>query len=282
MAHHRLFCEPRAGFVAHSLASRRLAEEPLLADSLWLLGDMLQTAQPYTVKAIEKYNDQEPGHAASSLACGTDKSMYEVMEGDPALAARFARAMTAFAKVTNRPTTAPRMNIARTYAWKNLKGKVVDIGGSRGTDAFILAKSFPHLQFVVQDLPQMIAGAEASVPPELAGRVEFMPYDFFTPQTFEADAYIMKQCFHNWPDHYCVRIVKNQIPALKPGVRLIVIDSLVPEPGTMSILAERMVRSFDMMMLTNTNGREREMADWIKIFEQADSRFKNYPHAAHW
>lgn len=33
-------------------------------------------------------------------------------------------------------------------------------------------------------------------------------------------------------------------------------------------------RAFDMMMLTNTNGREREKAEWIEIFQQADKRFE--------
>lgn len=61
---------------------------------------------------------------------------------------------------------------------------------------------------------------------------------------------------------------------MRPGSKILVIDSLVPPPGTMSLLAERSARAYDMMMLTQSNGREREAEDWKNIFRQADERFK--------
>jgi hypothetical protein len=33
-------------------------------------------------------------------------------------------------------------------------------------------------------------------------------------------------------------------------------------------------RAFDMMMMTQHNGREREAEDWVELFKQADPRFK--------
>ena len=41
MYYHRLLYEPREDFVAHTLASPKLAEKPLLGDRLWLLGDRI-------------------------------------------------------------------------------------------------------------------------------------------------------------------------------------------------------------------------------------------------
>lgn len=243
MCHHRLFCEPREGFVAHTLASRRLAEEPLLGDGLWLLGDLTYAAMPKTVDALEKWQDQEPSHTAIALVSGKEVSTYELMQELPGFAPKFARAMTSFAKYSNRSAKLPRINFVPTKPFQTLgKATVVDIGGSRGTDAMLLAEKYQDLNFIVQDLPPMIANAEAAVPPPLQGRIRFMPYSFFTPQTVVADAYLIKQCFHNWPDHYCVRIIKNQVPVMKPGTKIIVIDSLIPAPGTMSLMAERMAR----------------------------------------
>jgi hypothetical protein len=275
MAFHHLFCEPREGFVAHTLASRKLAEEPLLGDGLWLLGDLTYTGMPKTVDALEKWQDQEPSHTAIALVSGREISTYELMGELPGFAPKFARAMTSFAKFSNRSAKLPRINFVPTQPFQKLgKATVVDIGGSRGTDAMLLAEKYPDLNFIVQDLPPMIANAEAGLPSPLQNRIKFMPYSFFTPQIVEADAYLIKQCFHNWPDHYCVRIIKNQIPVMKPGTKIIVIDSLIPAPGTMSLMAERMARAFDMLMLTQTNGREREADEWKALFKEADPRFK--------
>lgn len=33
-------------------------------------------------------------------------------------------------------------------------------------------------------------------------------------------------------------------------------------------------RAYDMLMMTLFNAREREMEDWIQLFEKADNRFK--------
>ncbi|KAJ0354665.1 hypothetical protein COL154_011699 [Colletotrichum chrysophilum] len=265
MVYHRLFCEPRPGFVAHSLASKRLVQEPSMAAGLWLLGDHVFGTAARTVDALEKFKDQEPSHTAMAILKGKEQSGYDAMKEDPQFAKRFAKAMMSFA---NRSESAPRVSLVYPELWASLgKGTVVYMGGSRGADAIHLASKYPDLNLIVQDLPPMMAGAEAAVPAELKGRIRFMPYDFFTPQTQAADAYMIKQCFHNWPDHYCVRIIRNQIPLMKP-------DSLVPEPGTMSLMAERMVRAFDMLMLTQGHGREREGAEWIELFKQADPRFK--------
>lgn len=248
IAHNRLFKEVRRGYIAHSLASKKLAEDHLLQEGLWILAEQFLTAAPYAVEALEKWKDQEPNHTAVSLALGTDKGTYDYMDDKPELAKRFALAMTGFARYTSRPTAAPRTRLLEEYPWAALgSSTVVDVGGSRGTDAINIATKFPSLSFVVQDLPKMLLGAAEQVPPALQGRIRFVPYSFFTPQTVTADAYLIKQCFHNWPDHYCVRILQNQIPALKPGARLIVCDSVVPEPGVMSLMEERMVRCVDQV-----------------------------------
>jgi hypothetical protein len=60
-------------------------------------------------------------------------------------------------------------------------GTFVDVGGSHGFVAVDLAKKYEKLNFVVQDLPKMVASAPK---PEgdLAERITFQGYDFYTPQ----------------------------------------------------------------------------------------------------
>ncbi|KAI9924704.1 hypothetical protein ASPWEDRAFT_172332 [Aspergillus wentii DTO 134E9] len=284
MVYHRLFCEPRKGFVAHSLASLQLSEEPHLAGLLWLMGDSSYASYPHIVPALENFKDQEPHHAPWSLAFHSSKSMYDAMQDQPILASNFANAMASFASfpdstIHQASHALPGMEILHYYPWSNLSGSqsaihIVDIGGSTGDKTLPLVEALPNLSLTVQDLPQTIVGAEQSIPEHLRPRVNFMAYDFFTPQTRIADAYILKHCLHNWPDHYCVRILRNQIPVLRPGARIIIIDHILPEPGTMGLLVEKKIRALDMLMLTNHNARERELEDFKTLIKQADSRFQ--------
>ncbi|KAK3310397.1 O-methyltransferase [Chaetomium strumarium] len=282
MVHHRLFREPRPGVVVHSLASRLLVDEPLLRDGLWLLAEEHFATGPHAVAALEKWGadeQQELSHVPYSLVRADGKNLFEWMQTDPegrAMAPRFARAMTSFGLFSNRPAAAQRVGRPiDAYPWAALgRATVVDLGGSRGHDAIYLAQRYPQLSFVVQDLPAMIDGADEAVPPDVRGRVRFMPHSFVTPQPLPADLYMIKQCLHNWPDYQCVRILQALVPALRPGARVLIVDGLVPPPGEMPIVMERNVRAYDMLMLASTPGREREEHDWRRIFNEADERFK--------
>ena len=64
-------------------------------------------------------------------------------------------------------------------------------------------------------------------------RIKFMEYDFFTPQPIkDADVYLYRWIFHNWPDDKCVDILRNAIPAMKPGAKILINDGGLPEPGS--------------------------------------------------
>ncbi|KAK9438392.1 S-adenosyl-L-methionine-dependent methyltransferase [Metarhizium brunneum] len=89
-------------------------------------------------------------------------------------------------------------HVINGYAWSALgAATVVDVGGSHGDAAFALAREFPHLQLVVQDLPQVVASCKEQ--PGL--NVRFMSHDFFEEQPFrDAHVYLYRWIFHNWPD----------------------------------------------------------------------------------
>ena len=134
-------------------------------------------------------------------------------------------------------------HINRSYDWNSLgNALVVDVGGSQGPIALSLAKEFPSLKFVVQDLAATIEGADALLPAELGGRVDFMAHDFFTPQPVQADVYILRWIFHNWSDKYSVKILQALRPALKPGARILVHDGCLPDPGMVPGWIEKDIR----------------------------------------
>ena len=135
-------------------------------------------------------------------------------------------------------------HILDNYDWEKIVGPglVVDLGGGRGQIAIPLAQRFPTLNVLVQDLDNVIDGAEESVPDELKGRVKFMAHDFFTAQKVRARVYYIRWCLHNWSDKYGVEILRCLTPALEDGARVIIHDSCIPEPGEMARWKERNLR----------------------------------------
>ena len=166
--------------------------------------------------------------------------MYQVLESDPFRAKRFADAMSLFA--TNKGMEAS--HILENYPWDSVVGSglVVDLGGNRGQIATKLAERFPSLNVLVQDLDNVVAGADQLVPGELGGRVRFMAHDFFTEQTVQADVYYVRWVFHNWSDKYSVKILRCLIPALKDGARVLIHDSCLPEVEDMPRWREKRLR----------------------------------------
>lgn len=81
------------------------------------------------------------------------------------------------------------------------------------------------------------------MPPALEHRVRFEEHDMFTEQLVKgADVYYLRHILHDWPDKYAVKIVANLVPALKHGARILVSDSVIPPPGELHGLDEKLVR----------------------------------------
>jgi len=166
--------------------------------------------------------------------------MYQILESDPLRAKRFGEAMSLFA---SKKGMEPR-HILDSYEWEKVVGSglVVDLGGSRGQIAIPLAQRFPALNVLVQDLDNVVDGAEDLVPEEVKGRVRFMAHDFFTEQKVRAQVYYIRWCLHDWSDKYAIKILRCLIPALKDGARVVVHDSCIPEPEDMPRWKERRLR----------------------------------------
>ncbi len=153
---------------------------------------------------------------------------------------RFAGAMQVFG---DGPDVRPSF-LVENFPWTSLgAGIIVDLGGSKGSASLAIAEAHPELRFVVQDREETIKAAKKDgIPSHLVTRINFMTHDFFTEQPVTADVYLLRYILHNWPDAYAIKILRQLIPALKPGARVIVNDHLLPEPNTLSLIAERKVR----------------------------------------
>lgn len=107
---------------------------------------------------------------------------------------------------------APVDPIAQGFAWDSVK-TVVDVGGGWGPVSIGLAKWFPHLSFIVQDLADVVVDGPQHVPADLQQQIQFQAKDMFDGQNEHgADVYLLRHVLHNFPDEYCVKILQAQLP----------------------------------------------------------------------
>ncbi|KAF2732229.1 sterigmatocystin 8-O-methyltransferase precursor [Polyplosphaeria fusca] len=266
------FRETQPGHIKHTVATKALVAMPVLGT--WASMGMYDVgpAKMRMVDAVAKWPDsEEPNHSGFQLANDTDKIMFEFFEDHPERMSRFKDAMSFLSTF---PGLEPSYAV-KAYDWASLgKATVVDVGGSHGLVCIALAKEFPNLQFVVQDLPKVIDDAKTKLPAELSQRVTFQAHDFFKEQPVKnADIYYFRWILHDWSDKYCVKILRALIPALKPGARLLFSERCLEAPCTLPLAEERWNRDSDITMLATSNSQERDEDDWKALLKAADSDF---------
>lgn len=270
-----LFHEPMLGYVGHTADSRLLATNSDLFDSVGCyLEDMGIGCQAIT-NTMEKWpGSDERNHSACCYAYNTDMPFYAYLHQFPERMRRFSSMM----RWVGESQAGSQTQITALYPWQDLaNGTVVDMGGGNGQVIIPIARAYPSLKFIVQDLEGASEQGKQAVArdEQLKDRIDFMVHDFRKEQPIEdADAYLICQCITNWSDRDLAGIFQQLIPALKPGARLLVCDRKWQELGTdpeVEVLEHRRV---DLIVLTNTNGRVRNLDEVLKVFELADGRFK--------
>jgi hypothetical protein len=162
------------------------------------------------------------------------------------------------------------------YGYSN---NTLQVGGSAGHDAVILARNFPHLTLVVQDLPKVRPVFEADLPADLKPRVSFVEHDMFQPQPVQADVYLAKMILHDYPEPEAAKILRALVPALKTGNRVILIEYIGKVDDGQSGPAlprsiQQMGTATDLRMMALFNAKERPAEAYRGIFAAADPRFE--------
>ncbi|CAJ2513258.1 Uu.00g013770.m01.CDS01 [Anthostomella pinea] len=222
-----------------------------------------------TVDAPVKWPQaSEPNQTGFSLAFDTDESFYAALGEDPERARRFGGAMSWFTQGDE--YSLRHLTDGYPLGALGSGSTVVDLGGSYGETAFAVAWKFPDLHLIVQELPEVVANSKE----EEGVDVKFMAHDFFREQPVRgADVYMYRWTFHNWPDKYCVQILRALISALERGARVVVMDSVMPPPSVLPDDMDKNMRAVDLTMLEIENAREQDLEEWKSLFLQADSRF---------
>lgn len=184
--------------------------------------------------------------------------------------------------------------VAKSYDWASLgDAYIVNVGGQRGSVAIDLVGQFENIKLLVQDSPPVIKGASLAVPDSLKKRVQFMPHELFDTQTEKADVYFFRMILRSWGDEYAVKILRAQIPALRPGAKILIQDAILPGPDSDSplwrerllryatkpcnlqtlMLTDKTSRSVDMALKFYFNSYDRHLDEWKALLAAADKRF---------
>ncbi|KAI8631275.1 S-adenosyl-L-methionine-dependent methyltransferase [Xylariaceae sp. FL1651] len=184
--------------------------------------------------AWEKYpNSGEPN----------ETSVFEVFDQDTERARKFGNTMRSFTQRTGLELR----HVVDSISWSDSKdGTIVDVGGSHRDVAFAVVRACPSLSCIVQDLESIVASEEKVVPSDVVDR-----------PVHGADVYFFRWIFHNWLDKYCVAILRNLIPTLKPSGSIIINDGALPSQRMISKWQEKKLRYLPIIQ----NAHERDLED---------------------
>jgi 2,7-dihydroxy-5-methyl-1-naphthoate 7-O-methyltransferase len=144
--------------------------------------------------------------------------------------------------------------LADRYAWASIE-HVVDVGGGTGEMLRTLLAAHPHLRGTLLDLPQVVAEVE---PVE---RLEVVAGNFFEDPLPRADAYLLSQILHGWPDQGAAHILRRCADAGGDHSRLLLVEGVIPERPAAD------EASFDLFMLTLSGGRQRTLNEFRRLAE---------------
>jgi 6-hydroxytryprostatin B O-methyltransferase len=272
------FREVAPGKIAHSHTSLDLRSSCPVHDTFKFLtetghsvvGKMPEMTEA-TIAASREGRAENP-ITAFSIAKRTDVPFFKYIMSNPELARQQAAHMNSVGAAEESHIR----HVLSGYAWGSVPSgaKVVDVGGSTGHCCVALAKEFPSLNFLVQDLPPVLA--QAKIPEDLKDRISLQAHDFLTPQPSSAkgaEVFFIRQCLQNWPHKNAVRILQNIIPAMDRAKSRIVIMSVVLASASDTAVGQRekgISRMRDLFMMQAMGGQERDMQQWEVVVREAD------------
>jgi hypothetical protein len=136
---------------------------------------------------------------------------------------------------------------------------IADIGGGRGYLLRAVLDATPGARGVLFDLPAVIGAVDFE-----HERLTARAGDFFADPLPVADAYVLMEIIHDWPDEECVAILSAIRRAAGPGATVLVVENILREDEP-----DLRGRTLDVVMLAVTGGRERTPRELGALFERA-------------
>ena len=181
--------------------------------------------------------------------------VFEYLQHNPELAARFNNAMTNFSA-----GIAPAVLEAYDFGGIDV---LVDVAGGHGMLLASVLRKYPSMRGILFDVEHVIAGAKAPEALGVADRCDKVSGDFFKAVPRGGDAYVLKSIIHDWDDDKAGVILRNTRAALegKPNGKVLLVEAVI-KPGNEPDLSK--LGDLEMMLLPG--GRERTEAEFAALF----------------
>jgi SAM-dependent methyltransferase len=144
-------------------------------------------------------------------------------------------------------------------------GKLIDVGGGRGTLVSAILKANPQLRGAVYDLPSVMEQTRRYLAEQgVADRCEAIGGDFFASIPEGADAYILSTVIHDWHNADSLRILRNIHRAMKATSKLLLVELVLKgrnEPDFGKLM--------DLNMLVMAGGLERTAEEFRSLLAEA-------------
>lgn len=218
----------------------------------------IQFGDPWSTRPWEHFTETvRTGENGVTKAFG--KNVFELFAELPEQAEVFNRSMTNISAAMVEP-------IVSAYDFRSIN-RLADVGGGHGMLLASILTRHPHMQGVLYDLPDVVAGAAGK--PHFSGceaRVQIECGSFFERVPSGCDAYIMKFILHDWSDHHCRQILSAIRKELPSNGRILICEQIVAdEPGLAKLV--------DIEMLAMTvGGKERTVTEFSDLFSSAGLR----------
>jgi hypothetical protein len=144
-------------------------------------------------------------------------------------------------------------------------GILVDVGGGQGRLLSEVLRTVPALRGHLVDRPEVVAGASDLLQRAgVADRCTVTGCDFLDSVPGGGDAYVLAQILHDWSDQEALSILRVCREAMKAGVRLWIIERVLP---TGDVGPGDALRNLNMLVLVG--GQERTAEEYRALLERA-------------
>jgi hypothetical protein len=119
----------------------------------------------------------------------------------------------------------------------------------------------PVTETLLFDLPQVVTALSNA---DRTPITHVLGGSFFEPFTIKATTFLLKRILHDWNDEQSITILTNIAATMRATDTLYVIDALVDECSD-----KKMITAVDLGLFAIFGGKERESAEFKKLFDAA-------------
>lgn len=165
-----------------------------------------------------------------------EQSLFAALYADPARLKQFLKAMTGVSRGAN-------LAMAAKFPWGKYRS-FVDVGTAQGDLAVQVALAHPHLAGLGFDLAEVgPIFEEYAAAQGVAGRLSFVPGDFFRDPIPKAEVVMMGHILHDWNLDEKKQLLRKAREAISSGGAVIVYESIIDD--------ERRTNAFGLLMSLN-------------------------------